>query len=240
MGWIFDLALVLIFFLCITITAKRGFVKSVWGAGTVIGAFVMAYLFGPPIGEFIYTVFVHDSVSEYAFGVIEKLAVEQSGGYDLSSLFETLPKEFTQLLDNCGADINALSEQFKLSVTVSEEELRSFAESVAQPIAHTLSSAAGIIIVFLASVLALWIIGLIVKAVVRLPLLSTLNGFLGFLLGAVSGLIIVWIICICVAIFAESGFMKPESVSFLKSLTSDSVLFDFFCQLSPVDFIHIQ
>ncbi len=240
MSWLLDIFLVLLFFLTVILTTDKGFVKSVWSTVTIVGAFVLAYIFGPPLGEWICDLFVLDKVSQYAFGVVENLVTEQSGQYDLSMLFNTLPEEFIQLIENCGADIDQLAEQFKFSVTISQDELYSFAESVAKPLARTVSNAAGVVAVFLASALALWLIGLVVKLIVQLPLIHALNGILGFVLGAVEGLVIVWVLCIALGIFVEQGFMNPGSVEVLRSLTEGSVIFEFFCALSPINFINIQ
>lgn len=240
MNWLLDIFLVLIFLLIMVISTEKGFVKSIWSTVTLVGAFVLAYMFGTLLGEWICDNFVLDHVSKYAFGIVEKLAASSSAQYDISYLFEALPDEFVTLVENCGADLEALESQFSLSVTVSQDELYSFAESVALPISRTLSKAVGIVVVFLAAVLALWLVGLVVKVIAKIPIIKTIDGFLGFLVGLIKGFIVVWIICVAVGIFVERGFMEPDSMEALKLLTDGSYIFKFFCNLSPVNFINIQ
>lgn len=240
MKWLLDIFLFLIFLLITIISTEKGFVKSIWSTVTIIGAFVLSYLFGPILGAWICDNFVLGHVTEYAFNVVETLVTTSSEQYDISYLFESLPDEFVALVENCGADLDALESQFMLSVTLSKDELYSFAESVALPISRTLSNAVGIVAVFLVSILVLWLVGLLVKVIAKFPIIKTINGFLGFLVGLIKGFIIVWILCVAIGIFVERGFMEPESMEALKILTDGSYIFKFFCNLSPVNFINIQ
>lgn len=240
MNWLLDVFLVLIFLLITVISTEKGFVKSIWSTVTIVGAFVLAYMFGPILGDWICDNFVLGHVSEYTFDVVETLIATGSEQYDISYLFESLPEEFVALVENCGADLETLESQFVQSVTVSKEELYSFAESVALPISRTLSNAVGVVSVFLASVLALWLVGLVVKVIAKIPIIKTINGLLGFVVGLIKGFIIVWILCVAIGIFVERGFMEPESMEALKLLADGSYIFKFFCNLSPVNFINIQ
>lgn len=240
MNWLLDVFLVLIFLLITVISTEKGFVKSIWSTVTIVGAFVLAYMFGPILGDWICDNFVLGHVSEYTFDVVETLIAADSEQYDISYLFESLPEEFVALVENCGADLETLESQFVQSVTVSKEELYSFAESVALPISRTLSNAVGVVSVFLASVLALWLVGLVVKVIAKIPIIKTINGLLGFVVGLIKGFIIVWILCVAIGIFVERGFMEPESMEALRLLADGSYIFKFFCNLSPVNFINIQ
>lgn len=239
-NWLLDILFVLIFLLIVVLATQKGFVKSIWRTVTVIGSFIVAYLFGPIIGEWIYDNFVLEHVTSYAYDVVAQLVENNGGEYNVSELFETLPDEFLQLLSHCGTSVEELSSKFSVSLTVSEEELYSMAESIAMPISHTLSNAVGIIAVFLASILAFVLVGLVLKLVVKLPIIHSLDSILGFLFGIGEGFVIVWILCLLVGIFVEHSFMSSSSNEVLYSLTEGSRIFNFFCELSPIDFINIK
>ncbi len=240
MSFLLDIFLTLVFLIIVVFVTDKGFVRSIWSTVTIVGAFVLAYIFGPIIGSWICDTFVLNAITEYAFDIVEKLISEQSGRYDISSLFDTLPEEFVQLIENCGADLEQLASEFNNAMTIPKEDLYGFAESVALPISRTVSNAAGIVVIFVLSAIALWLTGILVKALVRLPLIHELNGILGFLLGLAEGLVIIWVLCLAISVFAESGFMEPASVNVINSLTERSYIFKFFCNLSPVNFINIQ
>ena len=240
MNWLLDIFFVLLFLLIAVISAEKGFVKSIWSTVTIVGAFILAYMFGPVLGDWICNNFVLEHVSKYTFNIVEGLVGASTEQYDISYLFESLPDEFVALVENCGADLEALESQFQLSVTMSKDELYAFSESVALPISRTLANAVGIVAVFLAAVLALWLVGLVVKVIAKIPIVKTIDGILGFAVGVIKGVIIVWIICLIIGIFIEREFMEPGSIEALKLLTDSSHIFKFFCNLSPVDFINIR
>jgi hypothetical protein len=196
-------------------------------------------MFGGVVGDWICDNFVLKYISEYAYGIVESLIENSAENYNISNLFESLPEEFVTLVENCGADISVLNSQFGSSLTLSQVELYSFAESVASPISQTLSNAIAIVSIFLISLLILWIIGLVVKIIVKIPIIKTVNSLLGFVFGVIKGLVIVWILCVTLSIFVESGFMDPETVEVLNNLTKESYIFNFFCTFSPINFINI-
>ena len=239
MNYLLDIFLFLLFLLITIISTERGFVNSVWSSVTIIGSFVVAYMFGGVVGEWICDNFVLKYISEYAYVIVESLIENSAENYNISNLFESLPEEFVTLVENCGADISVLNSQFGSSLTLSQVELYSFAESVASPISQTLSNAIAIVSIFLISLLILWIIGLVVKIIVKIPIIKTLNSLLGFVFGVIKGLVIVWILCVTLSIFVESGFMDPETVEVLNNLTKESYIFNFFCTFSPINFINI-
>ncbi len=239
MSILLDIFLILLFLLITIISTERGFVDSVWSTVTIIGAFVLAYTFSGFVGDWICNNYVLRYVSEYAFEIVGSVVKQSAEQYDISSLFDSLPEEFVALVQNCGAEISSLEAQFGSSLTISEGELYSFAESVALPISQTLSNAIAIVSVFLISVLILWLFGILVKIIVKIPIIKTINSLLGFLFGLLKGFIIVWILCVALSIFVEKGFMNPDSVGVLNNLTKESYIFNFFCSFSPINFINI-
>lgn len=240
MNWLLDIFLVLLFLLIAVVSTRKGFVRSIWSSITIIGSFITSYLFGPVLGERICAKYVLPRVSEFTFDKVERLINNSSGQYDISALFETLPEEFITLASNCGANVEELKLKFISAVTVPKEGLYDLADSIALPISRTLSNAIGIILVFMISVVVLWLVGLVVKVIAKIPIIKTVDSFLGFLLGVVKGLIIVWIVCVAIGFFVEGGFMTPQNNEVLKSVTDQSYILRFFCDLSPVNFINIQ
>lgn len=239
MNYLLDIFLFLLFLLITIISTERGFVDSVWSSVTIIGSFIVAYLFSSVVGEWICDNFVLKHISEYAYDIVESLIENNADSYNIAGLFESLPEEFITLAQNCGADISALEAQFASSLTLSSAELYSFAESVAAPLSQTLSNAIAIVSIFLISLLIFWLVGLVVKVIVKIPIIKTLNSLLGFVFGVLKGLVIVWILCVTLSIFVERGFMDPETVEVLNNLTKESYIFNFFCTFSPINFINI-
>ena len=240
MEYVFDIFLLLVWALVIAINTKNGFVKSVWGSVTVFGAYVISYAFGPAVGELICGDYILPRVTEYTFEILQNLASSVEGSYDISSLFTNLPEEFIILADNCGANIDQLSEQFASAVTIPSEQLRELAQTIALPVSRTISNAIGMIVVFFAAMLALAVVGIVVKIIAKLPVIKTIDGVLGFFLGLLKGVVVVSILCVVVAVFVESGFLNGNVGVYFKMLTENSYIFRFVCAISPIDFINIS
>lgn len=240
MNILLDIFLILLFMLITITSTERGFVNSVWSTVTLIGSFILAYTFSGYVGNWICTNFVLKYISEYAYEIVESLIQQSSEQYDISVLFEALPDEFVNLVKNCGADLSVLETQFGSSINLTEGELSLFAKSVALPISGTISNAIAIVLVFVISLIVLWLIGLLFKVIVKIPIIKTINTLLGFIVGLLKGFIIVWIVCVTLSIFVERGFMNPDSADILNNLTNGSYVFKFFCYFSPIKFINIS
>ena len=239
MNYIFDIFLLLVLLLVASISAQKGFVRSIWATVTLIGAFFIAYAFGATVGELICGEFILPRITEYTFEIIKNIVTSTAGNYNVSELFDTLPEEFVILAENCGANIELLEEQFTSAVTIPEEQLYDLASSIALPISNTISKALGIILLFIVSILALALIGLVVKIITKIPVIKTIDGILGFVLGLLKGVVLLFMLCVVAAIFVESEFMSGAPEMFFKSLTENSYIFRFFCAFSPIDFINV-
>jgi len=240
MNFILDIFFILLYILIVLVATDKGLVKSIWRTLTIVGAFILAYLFGPAIGEWIYDNFMLDYVSSYAKGIVSDLIEKSADQYEVSELFDELPQEFLNLLSNCGADLNELCAEFGPSVTVSESELILMSQRIAQPISITLSNAVGIILVFILSVILLTVLGLVLRLFVKLPIIHSIDSLFGFVFGLAEGFVIVWILCLVLGVLVEKGFMSGPSNEVLYSLTDSSLIFKYFCELSPIDFININ
>ncbi len=229
-----DIILVLIFLLVVIISARRGFVKCIWSVVTIIGAFVFSYMFGPTLGVWIGEAFVCDYVSSYSYEVVESIVEEKSDKdqYDVPDLFDTLPEDLISFLEHCGVDIDDITSGLSTSVTVSQDELYTIADSIASRVSKTISNVSGIIIVFLASIIIISLLGLILKLLVKVPIIKPINTFFGMILGIVEGFVIVWILCWLVELVVENETFHL--------ITDSSYLFKFFRNLSLTDFINIR
>ena len=240
MNVLLDVILVLTFLLIVVISARRGFIKCIWSLATVVGAFVLAYTFGPMLGDELCDRYIYDYVSSYTYASIEELAQKDADNYDVSGLFDNVPDEFVELLDHCGVELEDLSVTVSPTMTVTREELRDIAGSISGPVSTTISNIIGVIAVFFASVLLISILGILLKLVVKMPIIKSINSFFGMILGAIEGFFIIWVICLLIGLLVEQGFMSGMNNEFLYSMTESSYLLKFFCQLSPIDFINIR
>jgi hypothetical protein len=182
--------------------------------------------------------FILDSLIEYVIGVLNNMLATAQEGCDLSEIFASFSNELVAMSNNLGVTLESLQEQF-LEVTISQEQLYNIANSVALPLSRTISSAAGIIAVFLLSVIILSILGFVIKIITKISIIKALDRALGFALGLIEAMIVLCILCVIAAVCRELGFLNTELASYFAALTDNSIIFRLFNAFSPIDFINV-
>ncbi len=237
MNWILDIILVAFILLVIFVNTKRG-CKTILNLLTTVVTFASAYLFGPKVGRLFLGEPLQSHVTGVVKGLLKKLMGEGDGALSISDLFEKLPEGFVDLLDRTGANIDALKAVFGKMTVATEADLENFANEIALPVAETLASAIGCVLVFVAAYIAMIIVKIIVGGLVKLPVLKQANGILGFVLGVISAFAYTWIICLALSVVVEYGLIEQYN-ALLSSLAENSYIFRFFCNFSLMDFVNI-
>ncbi len=185
MNFLLDLLLLAILAVTVIRYTSRGFVKSVIGAISLVVAFVAAFIFTPELSLWLETNVFAGRVTENVSETICGLAAKGGEIFDLSRLFEDMPADFAALLERYGADTEALAASFGSMDAVAADAAERMARSIAGPVVAGLANVSAFILIFLASLLVLWLLGLLLGLIVKLPVLRTADKFLGFLLGTV-------------------------------------------------------
>ncbi len=185
MGIILDVAVVVILLLFAITTAKKGFVKSVFGFIMTIAALAIALLFA-------------NAAIEATGGLFGLKDTIQSGVLDLLSGIEGFDKDISQA--GLAADLEGKFPQYVIDVIVKEYGADVPAGTT---IAMQLSTPATDFVVFAIAAIALFIVAKIVLTIVKvllttlienLALVNAVDKLLGFALGAVKGALVVCII----------------------------------------------
>lgn len=102
-----------------------------------------------------------------------------------------------------------------------------------------LSGLCGYVLIFTVCLIVMGILGILVKKIARSSPFSTLDSFLGLLFGAISGLLLVFFVCVVLSLLIELR-LTGEEAELLKDIAENSVIFRFFCEFSPFDYLHIK
>lgn len=86
--------------------------------------------------------------------------------------------------------------------------IRTASQAVSQKLLDFMIRGIAVLIAFVAAQLVVWFVGNIVSAVGDAPMVSGINGFLGFAAGAVQGFLYVWILMYLVSLTSVSGFSQ--------------------------------
>lgn len=195
MGIVFDFVIIFIAVSMIIMATKRGFVKSLMSLLSVIAAAVAAYAFTPLLSEFIKGRWLLPSIKNGISGTISSLAGGDAGNADILSLFENMPKAFTDILSRYGAEADALREQLGDTInTGGSAAVDALSEAIASPVASMIASSISYIAIFFAVMIVLALLTMVLNVIFTLPVLNGANRLAGFILGIFMAVITAFIL----------------------------------------------
>lgn len=239
MDLLVDIILVAVFALTVVVCASRGFIKSVWWLLRAVLSLGAAFLFGDRLGSWLMDRFMLDKFTAVAEDALKAIVKEENGVFDLSELFSSMPESFQNLLSRFGADVSSLGGTYAGAEQASVSDVSAMAADIAHPVASVVSGALGYVIAFLIAFVVISIVGWVVKLIAELPGIRRVNHLLGGIFGALCGFVYLWVICLAISAFVESGIAENESRA-LMELAGHSYLFRFFCGFSPLDYVNID
>lgn len=177
---IFDIAIVLIFVICISNSMKQGFVKASSAILSIVLTIVLMFAFQDSISTYLKN-------SQFGKDINEKITQaltqqnkeeikedENSTDFGLPMFFGTMIKDTEEKIEDVKNDL-----------------ITQAAESTTSSVINILS----IVFLYIAIRIALFFLLKIINLVFKLPVLKSVNKLLGALVGAVNALFIVYILC---------------------------------------------
>ena len=200
--FVWDLLFLLIFLLCIALSAKRGGFEAISGiAGTALGV-IVGRKFQLPLA-----VKLQPLLEPKLLALAQKTDLTQVGGLQEGSALTELIQQSTAVTD-------------KVS-----ELYASLIAAIAKQLSENLASILAFLLLFFAVKLAVRLVCLLLK--LDIPILSGLNRTAGGILGAVSGLLLILALCWAVMQFAPEGDLSLLS----RGCLQESLIGGFFTRL---------
>ncbi len=164
-----DFILIGIIAVFVIVGSVRGFVKSLFGLGSIVLSLVLALTLYPVVSDVIEKSPVGDFIYE---------SVENIFGQDKN---KPIVEEEQQLLpDIIKEPINAATENAK--------------QAVSKSVADAAINIVGMLAVFLLVKILIWILAKVLDIMTRLPIIHGCNKFLGAVFGGVSGVLIAYLL----------------------------------------------
>jgi len=234
-----DVILLAILLSGIIIGVKKGFVRSVMSFVTFIASFICAWQFTPLLAEYYHDSYLMEKASKMVSEAISKIIGSGIGSLNVGSLISEQPTAFTDIIDRYSTDIGALERYYYAQQTLDTSEVqRNVSEFIAGPAADALSTGLAFLTIFIGVTIVLSLAAAVLDLIFKLPGLSTLNRVLGFMLGAVCGLLYTWAAAlILTAIVPALAALYPEVIS--PSMFENSILLNIFNEYNPLRFIGI-
>lgn len=222
MNYIFDLVLIGIITASVLVAKRRGFLKSSYTVLSLIISAVLIVTLQQPFTEYLSSSAlgqtVRDKVQLQVMGTVEEEMPEIKGEEDSETAVKVgemmgLPSFLMDFLDE------KLQKQTEAVETMKNDALVVLTDTVTEVILKI----ASIILLFLAVRLGVFLLLRLLDIIFKLPLLSGVNSFLGMIVGALNGLLIVYIICAVLTLLAPT-----ESLSEISRIVDETLIVKYF------------
>lgn len=242
MNIVIDLILIAIVAVSAFLAAKKGFIGTVFSLISVILAVILSIALCNHVSGFINDNFVKPSVKSYIIGVVDSSSIGKSyddalNSIDVASTVKSMPDGLKKVLQLADIDTDEIVEKAQKTVSDSKEAKDKLIDSIANPISSAISRVIALLVLFVVLSIALWFVCKVITAITKaIPFGKSLNTFGGLALGAVKGLIIVFVISIFFT--AVSKGVDPKSNNIFSQKTIDStVVLKTVSDLNPIGMI---
>ena len=214
MSFILDLIILAIIVICVLISARKGFVKTIIGIAGLVLAVVLAITLSTPLANFTYDKIVEPAVTGTIENAISNVT-DKAENIVKENVYESLPGFVQNNID--------LSE---FEISAGENAAAAITESAVKPVALSLLKAVFSLILFVILSFVVRILSKILNSIFSFSILGKANKLLGGALGAVQGVVfaLIFILITNVLISLTGGFFifTQESIdsSFIFSLVS--------------------
>lgn len=205
--------------ICLALGWRRGFIDSVKGLVGILLSVIVAATLAQPVGE---------KIDE---AVIRPWAVDQ--------VLSVQGEEVSADTPIAQMDLVAVNEQISnlfhvdiLGETTADMTVGGYVEKIITDSGITMgiSHALATILLFVGCSVVVWLIGLLLKPILKLPVLRQCNGLLGLLVGAVNAVIVLLVIATAVELFGSS----VPNVDLGPQEVEQTVLFKYIDQFNPI------
>lgn len=190
---IIDGIIIAIVLICIIISSKRGFVRSlVEVAGGILILYFVASM-STPAAEFIYDKTVAPSIISSAQKSIEKSSEDSA-----NKIWKSFPKLVTNNSEIFGITEHSLHEKINGSVKNTEEIAVTAANAVARPIIVRIVALLISIILSILLLILLRFVAKILNRIFSISVLGKINRSLGGILGIIKGIVFSFVFCLLI------------------------------------------
>ncbi len=235
MSIVIDLILIIIGVSAVVTGYRNGLVKTVLSFARSIVTLIVAYAFTPYLAPVFYDSFILGKIASGIEKTIGSLSLND-GEYDFAKLLEDGPKVLSQMLEKYGVEFDSLTEFISDMSESGEGAVRKISEFISAPTATVISNALAFIIIFAATYVLLLIVGKIIEAIFKAPILKTADKIGGLVLGAVNALFVLWVLSLVLSFAVTAlGSLAPDW--FGAAVVENSFILRFFSNVNPLRII---
>ncbi len=227
MSLVFDLMLVGLILYMVLKGRKRGFVKSSYTILSIVITIILMMTLEQPILEYLNKSPVGNAVRER----IEIKVKENADTEDPISGENTDKIADGMKLPDIFSDF--LSDSIKKGTDAVETVKNDFVKTLSDAITEAVLKIASFIILLILVQILTYLVLNALNIVMKLPVLSCINGMLGMIMGAVNGLLLVYIICAGLTLLAPTETLSSiggivDKTLFVRYFYNNNILMGLF------------
>ena len=211
MNYVLDILVVAIVLICVLISSKKGFVRTLISAVGFVAAIILAVTLSGPISTSVANDYIKPAVEEKTASILSETA-GNSLNTAAGTLWEELPSFVVGAAASAGVTEESLGQSILESTANTAEGLASdITNKLFMPIVENLLKGIVMFLLFLILMILVSILSRVLNKLFSGKVFGKFNRTLGGVLGAVKGLVFAVIFCVLISVFvgfSENGFLS--------------------------------
>lgn len=230
-GLILDIFFLAFAVLTIFIAKKKGFVLTLLDFAAFFLAVFLAIPVSGWLAEGVYNTFISQSVVTALESQLPSAASSAEIAAQVNAVLSDFPDFVTAYASSIGIDISEISRQVSAAGASAGSLAQTVEANIVAPIVTAVCKAIIFVILLIIFVILLKIAARLINQFFKLPVLKTLNGTLGAILGVLKAAVGIVIICSVIGLIGE---LTAESTPVIQNSVNDSVVAEFINDHNPI------
>lgn len=230
-GFILDIFFLAFTVLTIFIARKKGFILSFLDFAAFFLAVFLAIPVSGWLAEGVYNTFISQGVVTALEAQLPSAASGAEIAAQVNEVLKGFPDFVTAYASSIGIDISEISRQVSAAGASVGSLAQTVEANIVAPIVTAVCKAIIFVILLIIFVILLKIAARLINQFFKLPVLKTLNGTLGAVLGVFKAAVGIVIICSVIGLIGE---LTAESTPVIQNSVNDSIVAEFVNDHNPI------
>jgi len=200
-----DIVLLILFAGMVVSGAAKGFVKTVLGMVAMLAALFAAYQLSALLAPAVYNTFISEKVTEAIQTKLSSAADAEVAAHQISAVMSAIPDLVLSIASAIGIRTGGIAEKINSLDNTGANIAKELADNVAAPVITAVVHAVLFAVILAVAYVLLTAVVRLIDKIFKLPVLKSANRIMGGLLGAVKGMILVYLVCVILEIAAGLG-----------------------------------
>lgn len=231
MNIILDVIIIAIIAICVFLSAKKGFARTIIELAGFVAAILIAINLSTPVANFVYDKMVSPSIEKTVVKVIDD-SVNSTSAAVTDAIWEKLPGFVSNAAEKSGVSKDTLSSKL-MGGSSSADIAQNIADEVVAPVATTVIKYIATVLIFIILLIVVKFLARLLNSIFKKSLLGGANAILGGALGAVKGAIYAILFCLLVSLITN---ITKDNFFITNEMIENSTVFKFVLNLIPFKF----